>query len=267
MKMLGLPMRRPQGSPKQPQTAPNSPKQPKRLVLIQKQPRAPLTPVVMRDVTTMARRGRRNNVVRTCRNNQPMGGIIHSPRRRSAAAVCDVRPSHYFGSKVRRPDEGSTPRGRRRSPFFRKTTGRRGLRGKVAPPAGSPGACACARPAQGDIPSPVYGLWWLMTRPHQTGASAAAVWTSSLSIADLWTESIKFCRVQRRQTEVGRCDLGPAMSFSRPAPVDVRPAGRKCRSSPLASKICRPGGRGRSEPRPPRDSATERGNGKSTRHH
>ena len=156
--MLGLPMRRPQGSPKQPQTAPNSPKQPKRLVLIQKQPRAPLTPVVMRDVTTMARRGRRNNVVRTCRNNQPMGGIIHSPRRRSAAAVCDVRPSHYFESKVWRPDGEPTQRGRRRNPFLRETADGRGPRGEVAPPAGALGACACARLAQAKIPPPADGV-------------------------------------------------------------------------------------------------------------
>ena len=137
--------------------------------------------------------------------------------------------------------------------------------GGRARPAGAPGACACARPAQADIPPPADGLWWQMTRPHQSGALAAAVRTSSLSITDLWTKSIKFCGVRRRQTEVGGGDLRPASSFSRTAPADVGPAGREWRSSPPASEIRRPGGRDRAEARPQWDSATERGDGKSTR--
>ena len=54
---------------------------------------------------------------------------------------------------------------------------------------------------------------------------------------------------------------------ARPWTCDVffEPVGREWRSSPPASEIRRPGGCGRAEARPPRGSATERGDGRSTR--
>ena len=53
----------------------------------------------------------------------------------------------------------------------------------------------------------------------------------------------QFGGVRRCRTKVGGRDLGPAMSFLRPAPAAVGPAGREWRSSPPASEIRPPGGR------------------------